>query len=190
MAGYRSSFSFEEIVEGILNGPGDCKIFGSTVYKWKARGEKVDDIDCLCDNMEEASKNLQEQFGAKIDYFSELREIDFENYDRLTIGNIGIDLISSKEYYERHLKKNNFINSVHLTKDGLRHSRAGLSNDNAETVDFIMRNLAEGRYCPFSNPREKDTKYFEKFQIIPEEECRKYGLGIEKGGFWSWFFKN
>ena len=171
------TYSVDEIMETILNGPGDCKIVGSSVYKWKARGEPVRDIDCICNNTEQAKNNLVGKLGAKVTRNNNFIKEDFDDYNNLTVGKINIDLIGSNSFINHDSsKETNFVNAVQLSKSGLQSKDSSFFNTKKKQVDFVMKNLSEGRYCPWDNMRVKDYQYFSQFSKIPEGECRANGF--------------
>jgi len=43
-------------------------------------------------------------------------------------------------------------------------------------MKYVIHNLREGKYCRWSNMREKDKVYFGKLKEIPKEECELYGF--------------
>jgi hypothetical protein len=108
----------------------------------------------------------------------------FDDYDRYEMNGVTVDLINRSEY-DQASKTNNFINTVTITPDGFAHRRSNTLNGrynpfqirkNQAQMEFVIRNLQEGRYCAWSGMRPKDREYFSKFGKIPEGECRANGF--------------
>lgn len=175
----------DEIADAILEGPGDPKIVGSYVYKRVMRDEEVDDIDMICNDTFGMVDHLKKTVSAE--QTADPWDEPFE-YTKLEVDDngtkISIDIIETDEYTNDHRTKDTkFINAVQLTPDGLMHKDATLWSPKTDVVNYVMENMKAGRYAPWSNMRDKDEKYFENFEKIPEDESKPFGFSMKK----SWF---
>ena len=166
----------DKVVTTLLVGPGNCKIFGSYVYKRIIRGEKVNDIDCISEDYNLTCENLRKVMNAK--YKHEISpDESIMDYTRLYVNKISINLISENEYLLNPLTKiTTFINVIQLTKDGLVHKDATYYISKIETIYFVINNLQNNIYFPWENMTENDQDYFKDFYQLSAEKAAKFGF--------------
>lgn len=169
-----NQISSDRIANFILNSKGNCKIFGSYVYKRQINGEEVNDIDCMCENIEKTASELVDNFGAIPKNMEDSSGYIFNDYTSLEIPGVNklkVDLISKNDANKQF--RSSFINNTILTKNGIEHSDYEF---NRKQLEFIQNNLNNRRYCPWANMRLKDRLYFKEFDIIDKNICQKYEL--------------
>lgn len=158
----------KKIADILLKSNGNCKIFGSYIYKGVVRGETPNDIDCVCENTQAAINDLKQLGGTEVD-FAAYADHDYSilpDYRRIQIKSSGINV-------DIHPKITNniiFTSIPVLTRNGLENA-FGSSEFKNRQLKFVISNLERDRYCQWDNMRDKDKEYFKNFSAIDKDFC-------------------
>ena len=173
---YRNK-EFDNIANTLLKSKGNCKIVGSYVYKRYINGYIPNDIDCVCQDFEKATNDL-EKYKSIRDITSEKDLFEYQYTDnkfkklKSEENNIEIDISSN---FSDNYNKNTFKSIPILTKNGLEHKDGSDIMKNHQ-LNFVVENLKLNSYCPWSEMRPKDIEYFKHFTEIDKNLCKGFYL--------------
>lgn len=178
----------------IINGPERAMITGSYVYKHLVRGEKVDDVDGVCRSpvklsekvtkMDSLAYNPIDDDSWSEESFTDYRVIKFSGSD------LHVDILKTEEFVDVINKTGlSPVNSLVLTEGVIRHITEvpqiaeKLNMKAADPVKeriWMIDSLKAGRYCRWSDMREKDKEYFKNWTVIDFQECNSHGIYDKK----------